>query len=667
MPKDYTPTPESGKSLPGRKFAQETREMVNELEGEMNANAAALNVSIEEARDAATEAREAAAATQGNLDIHTADRTPHGATSAPTEGRIPLYGFEGTLNAGTPTAAGNVATKGYVDGMAADLTADIDAAQGAADNAGDAANAAQNTADGAQTAANTAGNTASSALSQANTNAGAITGLQGAINGIIADQALEQHFRGYFSTTNEIATLPDPKDGDYAFNAETGTKWAYDEGSWIDTLDAVPDQTVPASDTTPLMDGTAAAGTSEEYARGDHTHPTDTGRAPTSHTHTASQITDFPASLPANGGSADTAAKLATARNINGIPFDGTADILTALNNVVIQTSVGNEVNLDTLINGRWSFVARGGLLNAPIAITTDMWCYAVVWGRQTFNYDKVQFFTINFNDWWVRNFSGGSSTWSAWAVVGRRKATDNTHFHVSLSGSDSNDGTSVANAMLTVNALLTRMVREWDFQGYEATINIAAGTYTNYTIYCNSRVFVGLSALHIVGAGRENTIIDSNGANAVSISNTNCNVNVRNLKVVNYYHAFTGGDMSHVTSIEHVEIGTPNAAIYPIHFGTTRITFNNIYFTAAFQERLFIAATDSFFTFGGTIDIGTQTKVPFYAYGKSIMQFLSDTVLAGTTTAAAFALYQNSLLYKGGNTFPGTEGVYDSTSAAFA
>lgn len=35
-----------------------------------------------------------------------------------------------------------------------------------------------------------------------------------------------------------------------------------------------------ASDATPLIDGTAAAGTSEKYARGNHVHPTDTSRAP---------------------------------------------------------------------------------------------------------------------------------------------------------------------------------------------------------------------------------------------------------------------------------------------------------------------------------------------------------------------------------------------------
>ncbi len=39
------------------------------------------------------------------------------------------------------------------------------------------------------------------------------------------------------------------------------------------------------SSTTPSMDGTAAVGTSTDYARADHVHPTDTGRAAATHTH----------------------------------------------------------------------------------------------------------------------------------------------------------------------------------------------------------------------------------------------------------------------------------------------------------------------------------------------------------------------------------------------
>ena len=39
------------------------------------------------------------------------------------------------------------------------------------------------------------------------------------------------------------------------------------------------------SSTTPSMDGTAAVGTSTDYARADHVHPTDTGRAASTHDH----------------------------------------------------------------------------------------------------------------------------------------------------------------------------------------------------------------------------------------------------------------------------------------------------------------------------------------------------------------------------------------------
>ena len=42
-----------------------------------------------------------------------------------------------------------------------------------------------------------------------------------------------------------------------------------------------------ASTSTPVMDGTGAAGTSTAWAKGDHVHPTDTSRAPVDHKSTA--------------------------------------------------------------------------------------------------------------------------------------------------------------------------------------------------------------------------------------------------------------------------------------------------------------------------------------------------------------------------------------------
>lgn len=88
----------------------------------------------------------------------------------------------------------------------------------------------------------------------------------------------EAHFRGYLSTNAKIKAL-EATPNDFAYSAESGTKWIYDaENGWQDSGTPVPDQLTPASVSTPLMDGEATPGESEEYARGDHRHPTDTTR-----------------------------------------------------------------------------------------------------------------------------------------------------------------------------------------------------------------------------------------------------------------------------------------------------------------------------------------------------------------------------------------------------
>ena len=92
----------------------------------------------------------------------------------------------------------------------------------------------------------------------------------------------ESHFRGYFRYNADIVDIPDDKvtPNDFAYSAESGTKWIYDEqNGWQDSGTPVPDQLTPASETTPLINGEASVGTESAYARGDHRHPTDTTRA----------------------------------------------------------------------------------------------------------------------------------------------------------------------------------------------------------------------------------------------------------------------------------------------------------------------------------------------------------------------------------------------------
>ncbi|KAA6374602.1 MAG: hypothetical protein EZS28_029871 [Streblomastix strix] len=82
----------------------------------------------------------------------------------------------------------------------------------------------------------------------------------------------QTHFRGYYLLNSDIQNLPNSANGDFSFSAESGTVWMYDQ-NWYNCGDTVPDQVTPASDATPLSDGTATAGISTEYSRGDHIHP----------------------------------------------------------------------------------------------------------------------------------------------------------------------------------------------------------------------------------------------------------------------------------------------------------------------------------------------------------------------------------------------------------
>lgn len=89
----------------------------------------------------------------------------------------------------------------------------------------------------------------------------------------------EAHFRGYLSTNVKIQAL-EATPNDFAYSAESGTVWIYDaEKGWEETDTPVPDKGTPLSNATPLINGEASAGHSEEGARSDHRHPTDTTRA----------------------------------------------------------------------------------------------------------------------------------------------------------------------------------------------------------------------------------------------------------------------------------------------------------------------------------------------------------------------------------------------------
>ncbi|KAA6373805.1 MAG: hypothetical protein EZS28_030668 [Streblomastix strix] len=99
-----------------------------------------------------------------------------------------------------------------------------------------------------------------------------ITDIKNDIDTINQELSRQTHFRGYYLLNTDIQNLPNSANGDFAFSAESGTVWMFD-ANWYNSGDIVPDQVTPASDALPIVDGTAAAGISTEYSRGDHVHP----------------------------------------------------------------------------------------------------------------------------------------------------------------------------------------------------------------------------------------------------------------------------------------------------------------------------------------------------------------------------------------------------------
>ena len=67
--------------------------------------------------------------------------------------------------------------------------------------------------------------------------------------------------------------------------------YTFDDDFTLNKEDMVLPEDIPvASDASPKMDGTAAAGTGADYSRADHVHPSDTGKADAVHTHDASAV-----------------------------------------------------------------------------------------------------------------------------------------------------------------------------------------------------------------------------------------------------------------------------------------------------------------------------------------------------------------------------------------
>ncbi|KAA6386440.1 MAG: hypothetical protein EZS28_018033 [Streblomastix strix] len=188
-----------------------------------------------------------------------------------------------------------------------------------------------------------------------------ITDIKNDIDTINQELLRQIHFSGYYLLNTDIQNLPNSANGDFAFSAESGTVWMFDQ-NWYNSGDIVPDQVTPASDATPLSDGTATAGISTEYSRGDHVHPLNiTSTIPISdsasgsvgtanyyarsdHSHPQNITTTIP---PQDSASGSVGTTNYYARNDHSHPIN----VETNASNIPIVDSVGT--------NGTSTFYAR--------------------------------------------------------------------------------------------------------------------------------------------------------------------------------------------------------------------------------------------------------------------------------------------------------------------
>ena len=112
----------------------------------------------------------------------------------------------------------------------------------------------------------------------AKTIVGAINENNAAIDALRNDMTAQEHFKGFADTAADVQEITGDLN-DFVYCIATGTIWTYGSNGWTDSGKAYPSDATPLATTAPVMDGTATGGTSNEAARADHRHPSDTSRA----------------------------------------------------------------------------------------------------------------------------------------------------------------------------------------------------------------------------------------------------------------------------------------------------------------------------------------------------------------------------------------------------
>lgn len=134
-----------------------------------------------------------------------------------------------------------------------------------------------------------------------------------------------------------------------------------------------------AGTATPLVDGTAAVGTSTHWAHEDHVHPTDTSRAAKTYVDTQDASTLSSAETYADNSAANAVANKAVRYDVAQTLTSGQQDQARSNIGIIQARNLANGVDLNTVVVEGHYITNVATVLNYPQALNNDQYFYISV------------------------------------------------------------------------------------------------------------------------------------------------------------------------------------------------------------------------------------------------------------------------------------------------
>lgn len=249
--------------------------------------------------------------------------------------------------------------------------------------------------------------------------------------------------------------------------------------------------------------------------------------------------------------------------------------------------------------------------------------------------------------------FSDGANYW-AQEMPGRVRLGAATGIYVATSGSDTaNNGLASGSPFLTLQKAINFIYSNFDFNGQTLTLNVADGTYT--TGLAISGNFTGLGTLVINGntTTPSNCIISATSATCISISNSNCPINIQGFKLTT---TTSGNTLNLGQSMGVVLSGNTNFGA--VGSGSAHINVNEAILTIATNYTISGSAfAHWYFAYAGKIVcvVGsftiTLSGTPAWSTAFAVLGDLADLAIAsgsltftGGSTGSRYSVTTNSV-----------------------